>query len=213
MHDVNGNLAHLTAKEKIKVHQLWVDFLAQELRLKHFSVSSDGNCFYRSLSLLLYGTENEHQKTRSELVSWMRGRETLIDQHLGYDGVATAERIDKQAKDGVWAEDFVLAAASLYYQAPVVVLAYGDVPLQIYQCEYAVAKVEPLILSFENMSHYSPLVRTYSKAQIAQPDSIMKVHKLGGGSDFLLASKRKGKDTLIYVKKDQLQELMTAMTQ
>ena len=77
---------------------------------EHRKVQGDGNCLFRSLSLALYDTENEHVKVRREIVGNLEKNKELYKPYI--DGENFERHIEKMARDGEWGTQAELFAAS-----------------------------------------------------------------------------------------------------
>ncbi|PWA50994.1 Ovarian tumor, otubain [Artemisia annua] len=90
------------------------EFRAQldALGLKIIEVTADGNCFFRSLADQLDGDEDKHEKYRKMVVQYiMKNRENFepfIEDEVPFD-----EYCQSMEKDGTWAGNMELQAASL----------------------------------------------------------------------------------------------------
>ncbi|XP_058227730.1 OVARIAN TUMOR DOMAIN-containing deubiquitinating enzyme 7 isoform X2 [Rhododendron vialii] len=77
------------------------------LGLKIFQVTADGNCFFRAFADQVEGNEEEHQRYRS-MVNNREMFEPFIEDDVSFD-----EYCQSMEKDGTWAGNMELQAASL----------------------------------------------------------------------------------------------------
>ncbi|KAL8234128.1 hypothetical protein R6Q59_020228 [Mikania micrantha] len=104
---------HLNTKKNGKQSEI-SEFRAQldALDLKIIEVTADGNCFFRSLADQLEGDEHMHEKYRKMVVQYiMKNRESFepfIEDEVPFD-----EYCQSMEKDGIWAGNMELQAASL----------------------------------------------------------------------------------------------------
>ncbi|XP_061185794.1 uncharacterized protein LOC133193894 [Saccostrea echinata] len=98
-------------------------------------IERDGNCFYRSLSLYRYHSQENYRFVRQEIMNFMSNREDryagLIDRNQDYAGYIRNHR-----QDCVWAEDAMVQAAADLYGINIFVSYYGmngemSQPLQV----------------------------------------------------------------------------------
>ncbi|XP_020100171.1 OTU domain-containing protein 3 isoform X1 [Ananas comosus] len=90
------------------------EFCAQldTLGLKIIQVTADGNCFFRALADQLEGNEEEHQKYRAMVVQYIVNHREDFEPFIE-DDVPFAEYCESMEKDGTWAGNMELQAASL----------------------------------------------------------------------------------------------------
>ncbi|OAY78290.1 OTU domain-containing protein 3 [Ananas comosus] len=90
------------------------EFCAQldTLGLKIIQVTADGNCFFRALADQLEGNEEEHQKYRAMVVQYIVNHREDFEPFIE-DDVPFDEYCESMEKDGTWAGNMELQAASL----------------------------------------------------------------------------------------------------
>ena len=83
--------------------------------LQAINVSGDGNCFFRSVSVSLIGSEIDHAMLRNSIVQFMSNEAASI---LGHCDTPTAKQVhhclQNLSRDGVWAGEEVLRATASY---------------------------------------------------------------------------------------------------
>ncbi|KAL2906300.1 OTU domain-containing protein 3 [Bienertia sinuspersici] len=82
------------------------------LGLKIIQVTSDGNCFFRALADQLEGNEEEHEKYRHMVVQYIVKNRDMFEPFIE-DEVPFDEYCESMEKDGTWAGNMELQAASL----------------------------------------------------------------------------------------------------
>lgn len=86
-----------------------------QLGLKIIQVAADGNCFFRALADQLEGNEGEHIKYRNMVVQYILSNrenfEPFIEDEVPFD-----EYCQSMIKDGTWAGNLELQAASLVFK-------------------------------------------------------------------------------------------------
>ncbi|XP_062604741.1 uncharacterized protein LOC134266536, partial [Saccostrea cucullata] len=91
-------------------------------------IEGDGNCFYRSLSLYLYDSQEYHRNVRQQILTFMSDREDryqrLIERNVNYHDYA--RYISDHRRDGVWAEDAIAQAAADLYGIDIYVTHYSS---------------------------------------------------------------------------------------
>ncbi len=83
-------------------------------------VKSDGNCFYRCVSMWLYGTEDEHTTIRTEITTFMTDNKDKFQCLV--DGSMDVHIRDQRFTDGresSWATEAEMCAASVIYKVNV----------------------------------------------------------------------------------------------
>ncbi len=73
-----------------------------------------GNCLFRSLSMLAYGTMNQHILVRSAINDWMEAHRAKYT-HFMEDNAHFDEYIAKMRKAGTWGGNQELVAAGELY--------------------------------------------------------------------------------------------------
>lgn len=101
-------IKYLKLKEKLKGGSQklkWQDKITSELNRKLLEdglqpvfVGDDGNCFFRAISYVLYGTEEKHVELRQKLARSIR------DSPLVIEGIPIASDSDI-SRDGAWVSD------------------------------------------------------------------------------------------------------------
>ena len=94
-------------------HKLVVrkDKLRQPCKL--FSITADGNCFFRALSYIITGRQTYHSVLRQKVICHMQEIENLLQPHLP-SSLSDYLNRSQMARSTVWSTDVeILAASSL----------------------------------------------------------------------------------------------------
>ena len=86
-------------------------------------MKADGNCMFRSLSFLFFGSENAHSKLRSLLVKFILLNNSCFSP-LVFTG-SLNEHIATMKCSGKWGTQVELQAAASLAQIPIYVLTKG----------------------------------------------------------------------------------------
>ncbi|CAO2830924.1 unnamed protein product [Amaranthus hypochondriacus] len=122
------------------------------LGLKIIQVTSDGNCFFRALADQLEGNEEEHYKYRRMVVQYiMKNREMFepfIEDEIPFD-----EYCRSMEKDGTWAGNMELQAASLVTQNNICI--HLHMSPRWYIRNFDNPRVRMIHLSYHDGEHYN----------------------------------------------------------
>lgn len=77
-------------------------------------VTADGNCFFRGLSLLIFGHEQDHMLLRQRIVAWQ-------EEHKGDLGVVQSYSDERMEDQGSWATEAEVQAAACLLKTPIVI--------------------------------------------------------------------------------------------
>ena len=127
-------------------------------QLKVSNVLGDGNCFYRSLSVSLYGHQDCHIALRTSIADHIRSQ---VAAALPEERNALLQQADVTAKNGVWAtKDTIISAAELLrLNIKVYIAALQSSPL-CYSPSLPVMDPRPLLLAFYEPGHFCPVATT-----------------------------------------------------
>ena len=137
--------------------------------LQAINVLGDGNCFFRSVSVSLIGSENDHAMLRKSIVQFMSNEAASI---IGYCDTPAAKQVrhclQNLSRDGVWASEEVLRAAASYLCCAIHVYSGIGItwPL-VYQPvgKATVTSSLPVILAFYEPGYYMAALRTQENQQ------------------------------------------------
>jgi hypothetical protein len=117
-------------------------------------VAGDGNCFYRALSVSIYGHQNEHTALRKSIAQHVLKQS---ENSTTMDYRALQRRALDIAKDGSWAgEDSILAAAN-FLQRPIHVYVAAVCSPLIYVPSSPLVCCLPILIAFYEPGHYRSL--------------------------------------------------------
>lgn len=91
------------------------DFLLECGRKSH-TITGDGNCYFRAISHLLFGSEDNHLEIRTLLVRFINHNKTVFEKYLMQVNESTIQaHIKKLLRPSTWATQVeVLATASVF---------------------------------------------------------------------------------------------------
>lgn len=86
----------------------------------------DGNCFFRSLSFVISGSEENHLQLRDKVLAHMQERSNGLEMYLNANMESYLNE-SGMMHDGVWASECeILGAASMLHTDIVIFSKYGD---------------------------------------------------------------------------------------
>ncbi|KAL4582257.1 hypothetical protein LXL04_006801 [Taraxacum kok-saghyz] len=130
------------------------EFRAQldALGLKIIQVTADGNCFFRAVADQLEGDEDKHEKYRKMVVHYiMKNRENFepfIEDEVPFD-----EYCESMEKDGTWAGNMELQAASLVTHSNICIHRISSPRWYIKNFDDRDAQM--IHLSYHDLEHYN----------------------------------------------------------
>ena len=132
--------------------------------LQAINVSGDGNCFFRSISMSLIGSENDHAILRKNIVQFMSNEAASIIGHCDTPAAKQVRHcLQNLSRDGVWAGEEVLTTAASYLCRAIHVYSGVGItwPL-VYQPAGVATELSslPIILAFYEPGHYMAAVST-----------------------------------------------------
>lgn len=133
-----------------------VDKQLCDSNLCSIDVVGDGNCFFRSISMSLYGHERDHMKLRIATTD-------VLAEQLGGNSESVSSRVQRHIEDvrrsGTWvSEDVIVAAAACLRRAIHVYLAAGKFSPRIYNSP-AGSSLLPILLAFYEPGHYRAVLK------------------------------------------------------
>ncbi len=126
--------------------------------LSPIDVVPDGNCFYRAISLLTTGNENNHAKVRQSIADLIEQGGEVLNGIIFSDDVEFDEYISALRSDGNYkyvGEETAIAAAEIYKRDVYIYSAL--MPPQPYQPMSSPASFHPIKLAFYEPNHYMAL--------------------------------------------------------
>ena len=125
------------------------------------STKGDGNCYFRSISYILSGTEDNHQTIRDQVVSHMTNNlTTKLDNYMN-QRVSTYLEQTSMDKDGIWATDAeIMATASLLGIDIVVYTQMGPAKEWLtYPASFSLCTQSDNAIYLENLGdHFNPVI-------------------------------------------------------
>ena len=137
--------------------------------LKSINVSGDGNCFFRALSMSLYGDESAHAQLRTSIAQHLADFSNVIFTSAGIafsDSASITKAADAIRQPCAWAgEDNALVAADLLQRDIQVYIASESVsPLTYSPIRHRLPE-QPIRLAFYEPGHYCALAQSSSTAR------------------------------------------------
>ena len=126
-------------------------------------MDGDGNCFFRSIAVIISGQQSQHGQLRQSVANHIRSNYESIFAHADAvvnDIEAACKCADNISKLGTWAaEDAILATAHYLQRAILVhVGSKQSSPLAYTPTNVSPAK-EPIRIAFYEQGHYRPVFR------------------------------------------------------
>lgn len=98
--------------DKVEILEEKVKVLHQKLDAKNLVVKQsggDGNCLFRSISDLLYGSQEHHGEIRKICMDYISYEKYFFENYVAGD---IDEYIEAKRKDGSWGDDVEIQALS-----------------------------------------------------------------------------------------------------
>ena len=142
------------------------DDVMRQLSAKHLQavdVCSDGNCFFRALSVCLNGHQDNHSSLRKLIASHVLKQAEAAHPA---DRAALRQRAQEVAADGFWpGEDIVLAASDFLKRPILVYAAHGNSsPIQ-YLPSSSINTLSPISVAFFEAGHYMAVISALNEQQ------------------------------------------------
>ena len=124
-------------------------------------IAGDGNCYFRSLPVCLYGSQDHHLQLRNDIIQYM----------MNSTGEAGSKQIRRQLenmkKPGEWVGEAVVQATACYLKRAVHVFAAVGNSLLIYEPGEGCAEFtalrggtgDPLRVAFMEPGHYKAVIK------------------------------------------------------
>lgn len=84
----------------------------------------DGNCFFRAISIVLTGTEENHMLVRKQLINFMTINQVVKD--FVAEDIANYVNRTKMDENKTWATDVEIFAMAIYLKTDIVVFSQGN---------------------------------------------------------------------------------------
>ncbi len=128
--------------------------LEEQLQSKHLrsiDVAGDGNCFFRAVSMNLFGSEDHHSNLRQSVTSYMVRN---ISSPSSIDDMASCkQRAQCISQDGVWIGEDTIPITASYLQRDIhVYIATKRASPLVYSS--GSSALPPVLLAFFEPGHY-----------------------------------------------------------
>lgn len=160
-------LSHSVIHSKSKVHYplsavntgVTIGTLAQQLKARGLEIrpqEGDGNCFFRAVSLQVYGDATMHQEVRQRCCDFMANDQAHFEQFINDE--VYADYLERKRNNGVHANNPEIQAISELYSRPVEVYTEesGSQPINIFQSDCQ--DQFPIRVSYHDGNHYNAVV-------------------------------------------------------
>ena len=99
-------------------------------KMKSIDVIEDGNCLFRSLSVCLYNTENEHIKLRQSVIDHIvqlaADGKTLPSVSMDVADSSVRQQLAKLRLPGTWVGEDIILTAATFLQRPIHIYNYAS---------------------------------------------------------------------------------------
>jgi hypothetical protein len=147
--------------------------LLQSIGLKTVSVEGDGNCLFRAICYVIYGTDEHHAMIRYYICLYIRkrARKCFGTAHAPPPAVLDAY-LNKMCMDREWGDEIAVRAAGYLYERPVkVFISDGEGGIAVHpqfpgninsnSNEAGYATNEILLANYSGVTHFDALVTSY----------------------------------------------------
>lgn len=90
-------------------------YLAQQGR-KRKLIIGDGNCFFRAVSWVIHGTQDNHQMIRQSLVTFVQANRHVFEAFVMKG--TFEQHVSTMQREGAWGTQVEMCAAACYFQVP-----------------------------------------------------------------------------------------------
>jgi len=130
-------------------------------------VAGDGNCFFRALSLQIYGTEERHQDLRKQVCDYMMENQEDLGAFFVDSDEPFQDYVDTMRKDGTWAGNMEIHVATIVCERDI----------RIYQQESS-------FIDISNNGEATPSISVAYSRELQHYDSVhVLTGRQGGNSD------------------------------
>ena len=136
-------------------------------------IKPDGNCFYRAISFVIFGNEDNHGMVRNvcvyELCENLKLFSNLFNQHPLEGDLES--HILESCKKKTWANQFNIQAVSFFLKRDILIFSPNSDKTSLFCSHYSqnlinVIEKNPIMLLCNNC-HFEPLMRDCSKHEIS----------------------------------------------
>ena len=129
--------------------------------MKLIDVIGDGNCLFRSLSVCLYNTENEHIKLRQSVIDHIlqldANGKALLGVSIDVADPSVRQQFAKLRLLGTWAGEDIILTAAAFLQRPIHIYNYASkgnsTPLIYFPPASQVTSLSPICLAYYLPGH------------------------------------------------------------
>lgn len=143
-------------------------------------VLGDGNCFFRSLSVCMYGHQNSHDNIRQSV------SRSIINQASSAppsERAALLQRAEYVSTTKAWpGEDVIIATAVCLQRLLHIYVAGGSAAPLVYSPDTAPADSSPLLLAFYEPGHYRSVAIQCAKASVVQQHRVSGTERDNGSA-------------------------------
>lgn len=144
------------------------------------TTSKDGNCFYHSISSLLFGCETFTPLIRIGIVKTLLDNENLFSFLTRFycSNKIFDSLLISASTDGDWADEFIVGAATLLISRPIFMYSISSTNRKmnyVYNLDISNENNAPLTMAFLN-SHFTALLPSSDNLQPPKPKTKYFTH-------------------------------------
>jgi len=175
----------ISEKDTMKYEKLENALVSRGLKI--FKVNDDGNCLFRALSFLVYGTVDLHADVREKIVNYMRSAKEHYSEFVtdDFDFYLT-----KMSVDGEYGTNLEVQASVEVFGRPVEVYSdeSGAEPLNILQGSHHFETQKPIRISYHRGNHYNAVIPIESEETVIPPTGFGKFQEKDKDNDITMKS-------------------------
>lgn len=123
-------------------------------------VKADGNCFFRALSVCLYGDERQHGVLRQDIAKYTADFCSTIFADVCGSQESVRDMIATTFQDGTWPGDNIIKAAAYFLRREIhVFIALFNSSPYIFYPESNYDNLSPILICFHEPGHYLAVQR------------------------------------------------------
>lgn len=124
------------------------------------SVNADGNCFYNSISLLIFGDQRLFYLIKIAVLFILLEYKAFFTTVLirNYHEVNFEKYVEQHNRDCEWADQFIILATSIFFKRPLFIFSLDESSMVPYRNKYCINNNEsnPLLIAYY-LKHFSPI--------------------------------------------------------
>ncbi len=156
-----------------------------ERGMQEIDIKGDGNCFYRSVSFGLYGTQNKYEEIRTSVADYIEKQGSELINLLDLSAENSFEKYVKALREpgnyDFVGEDTAMAVANIYKCEVHIHSAYIDV--QVYKPENNLQTNRIIRMAFFEPNHFQALQLISTNPEFPRPNEIIQAGNILQGSD------------------------------